>query len=269
MKFVRLMLLSGVATVAIGATSSSAGGFGDFGNLELQAGGFVFVAPTYEGSDEYEVMGFPIIAPASGAFSNDGVVQFGGPDDVRLRVLNFSGFEAGPLAGYRFDREENDAERLEGLGDVDGGFVIGGYAAYRFGNLKPFVAYNHAVSGDETGGLLRFGAEATVPVWETISAKITAGATYADDEYMDSFFSVSAAQSANSVAGLGVYDAEAGIKDVYIGFTSDIPLWERWSLKTTARYSHLVGDAADSPIVASESQFFAGLGLTYRFTLGQ
>ncbi|MDX2308434.1 MAG: MipA/OmpV family protein [Hyphomicrobium sp.] len=262
------------AAIALSATlvfsaPASAGGFGDFGDLELRAGGVVFVAPKYEGSDEYEVLGFPMIAPSGSGFGDDGVVQFRGPDDLRFRVLNFSGFEAGPLVGYRFDREEDDADRLEGLGDVDGGVVLGGYAAYRLGFVKPFVSYNHAVSGDETGGLLKFGAESVAPVWHGVTAKVAAGATYADDDYMNAFFSVTPAQSANSAAGLGVYDAEAGIKDVFVGFSSDVPLSERWTLMLMGRYAHLVGDAAESPIVESDSQFMAGVGLTYRFGFGR
>jgi outer membrane scaffolding protein for murein synthesis (MipA/OmpV family) len=47
--------------------------------------------------------------------------------------------------------------------------------------------------------------------------------------------------------------------------SSDIALDQRWTLKLTGRYSHLVGDAADSPIVETESQFYGGVGLTYRF----
>jgi MipA family protein len=260
-----LAVAAAVAISLAGPGTAEATGFGEGGAINLEAGGFVFVTPKYEGSDEYEVLGAPIIFPSGSNFSDDGFVQFRGTDDLRFRVLNSSGFEAGPVVGYRFNRDEDDADRLTGLGDVDGGLVLGGYAAYRMGAFKPFVSYNHAVTGDETGGLLRFGAEANAPIWSAITAKFTAGATYADDDYMESFFSISAAQAAAS--GLAAYNAEAGIKDVFIGVSTDIPLGSVWSLKLNGRYSHLVGDAADSPIVESESQFFGGLGLTYKFSL--
>ena len=63
------------------------------------------------------------------------------------------------------------------------------------------------------------------------------------------------------------YDAESEVKDVYIGLNADVPLTDVWSLKLTGQYSRLLGDAADSPIVETENQFFGGLGLTYRFTI--
>jgi outer membrane scaffolding protein for murein synthesis (MipA/OmpV family) len=235
------------------------------GPLEVQAGGIMIVTPKYEGSKDYEVLGVPFAAPVGAG--EQGRIQFRGPEDIRLRLFEANGFEAGPLAGWRFDRDEDDARRLDGLGDIDGGVVAGGYIAYRTPWLMPFLAYSHQLSGDETGGLLRFGAEAP---WIVPGVKLTAqaGATWADDDYMDAFFSVSAAQSAASGV-LAVFDAEAGIKDVYFGLGADVPLTDTWTLKVSGRYAHLLGDAGDSPIVESESQFFGTLGLTYRFSLGQ
>jgi outer membrane protein len=233
------------------------------GPLELQAGGMVIVTPKYEGSKEYEVFGVPLVAPAG--TSEVGFIQFRGPEDVRLRVINWNGFEAGPLTGWRFDRNEDEASRLKGLGDVDGGLVLGGYAAYRFGWFTPFISYSNQVTGDNTGGLLRFGAEAPITVINGVKMTGQVGATWADDDYMDAFFSVNAAQAKNSQ--FAEYNAESGIKDIYIGLNADVPLADRWYLKLTGQYSLLVGDAADSPIVESESQFFGGIGLTYQFTI--
>jgi outer membrane scaffolding protein for murein synthesis (MipA/OmpV family) len=80
---------------------------------------------------------------------------------------------------------------------------------------------------------------------------------------MDAFFSV----PVGALLDPAGYNAEAGIKDVYIGLNADVPLNDRWNLKVIGQYSRLIGDAADSPIVESENQFFGGLGLTYRFTI--
>lgn len=255
------------AGLSQGAGSAAAGGFGDLGlsGSDWQIGGFAFVAPKYEGAKDYEVLGVPFIAPAG--FDGAGRVQFRGPDDLRFRLVEFNGFEAGPLVGWRFDRDEDDAARLHGLGDVDGGFVAGGYAAFQAGPITPFVSYHHQLSGDDTGAVVRFGAESRATLAQGVTVLASAGASYADDDYMDAFFSVTPAQSAVSAAGLGAYEAEAGIKDVFVGLTGDVPLSDAWTLKLSARYSRLVGDAADSPIVESENQISGGLGLSYRFSL--
>jgi outer membrane scaffolding protein for murein synthesis (MipA/OmpV family) len=84
---------------------------------------------------------------------------------------------------------------------------------------------------------------------------------------MISYFSVSAAQAMAS--GFAVHDASSGIKDVFIGVGTDVPLTDVWSLKLGARYSHLLGDAADSPIVETSEQFSGLVGLSYRFGLAR
>ena len=257
-----VLLLWGAAPVAAGATDRIA----DWG---VQIGAFGVVAPKYEGAKDYRVIGFPFIAPSFSEGSGSGIVQFKGVDDIRFRLIETNGFEAGPLAGWRFGRDDTDAFRLRGLGDVDGGLVVGGYAGYRFGPFFPFVAYQHQVTGDDGGGIVRFGIEHKAPIARWMTLTTTIGANWADDDYMDAYFSVNAAQSAASVAGLGIYNADAGIKDVFIGFAGDVPLSDAWTLRLSARYSRLLGDAADSPIVESENQFTGGIGVTYKFGAGR
>lgn len=228
--------------------------------LDLQVGGAAVIAPKYEGSKEYEVRGFPIIAPGNN--SEEGFVQFRGLDDVRLRLFNPNGFEAGVLGGYRFGRDQNDADRLNGLGDVDGGLVLGAYAAYNFGVFKPFISYHYQVTGDD-GALLRMGAETKIPLAAGVTLLAVAGTTYADSNYMESYFSVTPAQSLAS--GLSAFDAGAGFKDVYLSLGTDIPLTDVWSLKLAGQYKHLIGDASDSPIVETNEQLSGIIGLTYKF----
>lgn len=231
---------------------------------EWRIGGMVLVAPKYEGSKDYRVIGVPMVAPALG-LGEAGRVSFKGTDDIRLKLLDGSGFELGPVVGWRFGREEDDADRLRGLGDVDGGFAAGAYGAFRHGGWSASIAYSHQVSGDETGGLLRLGLErrAELSPWLVLTGSV--GATWTSEDYMDAFFSVTAAQALRS--GLARYDADAGFKDVSVGLVADVALSDRWALKLSGRYAQLIGDAPDSPIVESEGQFYGGLGLTYRFSL--
>jgi outer membrane scaffolding protein for murein synthesis (MipA/OmpV family) len=83
---------------------------------------------------------------------------------------------------------------------------------------------------------------------------------------MDSFFGIDGAQSAAS--GLEPFEAEAGLKDVGLSLRLNYGLTERWSILASGEYRRLLGDAADSPIVADEGsadqlQSFVALG--YRF----
>jgi outer membrane protein len=253
-------LVTGACPAAAQDVSEPSGLFGN----RWQVGGFVFVSPKFEGAKSYEVTGFPFVAPAG--LGEDGVVQIKGADDVRFRLLRLDGLELGPLAGYRFGRDDEDAEHLRGLGDIDGGLVVGGFAGYRTGPLAVSASYHHQATGDDTGGLVRFNGEFVSRPAAGLKLTTDIGANYATDDYMESFFGVSRAQSLAS--GLPVFDPSAGFKDVYAGLTAAIDLDERWSLTLTGRYARLIGDAADSPIVESENQFFGGLGASYKFSLG-
>ena len=264
-------LAAGLAASSALASSALAGGFGDLGAgwSDIDVGAMVFVRPKYEGAKDYEVFAGPCIAPSGNADSR--MVRFRGIDDLRFNLLHRYGygFEAGPLVGYRFGRDEDDADLLEGIGDVDGGLILGGYAGYRFGNVMPFVSYHHQVTGDDTGGIARMGVETRLPLSNRLDVVAVAGATWADDDYMQSFFGITTDQNANSIAGLAIYDADSGFKDIYFALAASMPISERWTLKLAGRYAHLLGDAADSPVVESESQWSGGIGLTYRFSTGR
>src|SRR5262249_6960447 len=105
------------------------------------------------------------------------------------------------------------------------------------------------------------------PLSRTVKVTTTIGTNYATDDYMTSFFGVNAAQS--KASGLPVYSPSAGFKDAYVGAVGTIDLDERWTLMLIGRYSRLIGDAADSPIVETENQFYGGAALTYKFSLGR
>jgi outer membrane scaffolding protein for murein synthesis (MipA/OmpV family) len=245
--------------IALAAGPAAADGARDLFGDRWQAGGFVYVSPSFEGSKSYDAIAFPFIAPAG--IGSDGVLQIKGADDVRWRLFQSGGFEAGPLAGYRFGRDGDDVHNVPGLDDVDGGLVLGAFATYRTGPLAFSVSYHHQVTGDDTGGLIRFGVEHTARLSPTVKLTTGVGTNYATQEYMTAFFGVP--------GGPHAYDPDAGFKDVYVGATASIDLSDRWSLLLIGRYSHLIGDAADSPIVETESQLYGGLALSYKFDWGR
>ncbi len=220
----------------------------------LAVGGAVLVKPKYEGSDEYDVYAIPyavVLGSGPGRFS------FAGIDDVRYALIRRNGFEVGPLAGYWFDRDENDAAILNGLGDVDGAFVAGGYIKYDFGGFFADLSFHQGFNGDDPGYLIRTGIGAESRISERVTLKGRAGVTFASDDYMDTYFGVASGP-------LAPFDPDSGIKDVHASLKATIGITDRWYVAAFGEYSRLVGDAADSPIVASEDQFTGLIGLTYR-----
>ena len=265
-----LALCAPVLAASAALAADLGGGYKDGGAPEdewaitgAKVGGILVVMPKYEGSDEYEVLGAPYILPTfaggPGFFSR---VDARGLDDVRFNLIDRDGFVAGPLGGYTFGREEDDGDRLENLGDIDGGVVVGGFVGYRLGPVL-FDASYHQFFDDSEGYQIRFGAEVERQVGERVTLTGRIGATYADENYTQTYFGISDEQSADS--GLDAHDADAGFKDVHVQVGIKADLDERWSARASVRYSHLLGDAGDSPVVESEDQFMGLVGLSYKF----
>jgi MipA family protein len=255
------MRLSASLTAALVLMSLSNGAWADETPRGIAAGGLVIVAPTYEGADSVRVIGVPIVMPTGLDMGNR--VQFEGIDDIRFRLITLGGFEAGGVAGYRFGRDEDDDDALLGLGDVDGGLVGGAYIGYRAGNLLIDAAYGHELTGADTGGVLRLGVKSEMAVSPSVKVTGRIGASWADVDYHQAYFGVTAAQSAAS--GMAVYTPDAGFKDIHVSLSGEFDLSDRWTLRTFGKVAQLIGDAADSPIVEQELQLSGGAGVTYRF----
>src|SRR5690606_6480506 len=113
-------------------------------------------------------------------------VDFRGVDDIRLSALRLGGLDVGLLGGYSFGREEDLSPRLGGLGNVDGGLALGGFAAYRFHPFYVDFAYHSQVTGDDdTGHTLRFGAGTEHNLSERMVVNAYVGGSYASGDYMD------------------------------------------------------------------------------------
>jgi outer membrane protein len=76
-----------------------------------------------------------------------------------------------------------------------------------------------------------------------------------DDTYKDAFFSVSAAEAAAS--GLPEFSADGGVERIGFQGLASLPLGKsKWRVTSILRVSSLMEDAADSPVVEDETQFF-------------
>lgn len=232
----------------------------------IKLGGAAVIKPEYEGSDEYEVIGYPIVGFESLTESMfDGRLSFDGADAVKYALIRRQGFEIGPLGGIRFERDEDDGDLLRGIGDVDTAIILGAYVKYNFTpEYFAQVSYHHDVAED-TGFEIKFGLGTKQKLSNGWTMKGYVGGVFSNDEYFDSYFGITTAQSLNSAANLAVYNPDDGIKSVEASLGFDIPLDDRWELQLKGKYSYLFEEAADSPIVEDENQFVGVVGLAYYF----
>ncbi|MFA9388053.1 MAG: MipA/OmpV family protein, partial [Methyloceanibacter sp.] len=194
-------------------------------------------------------------------------VNFRGLDDIRVRVLGGQRLQLGAVTGYITDRDQNDGDKLRGWGNVEGGLVLGAYSAFSVGEIQFDAAILEKVTGDDSGFEMRFGVETTQKLTERTTIVARVGTTFGSEDYMQTYFGITPTQAARSKAAVPVYSADAGIKDVFLQLGATVALSDRWLLKAGGRYGRLLGEAADSPIVETENQLSAVLGLGYRFNL--
>jgi len=261
-----LIIMAGVAGIAYGSVSARAAGENDITSTQLTSkwsiiiGGGGSYAPDYEGSDDYEFQPFPFAS----VVYDDFIFIEGASLGVNL--LNFDGLKAGPIARYSFGRDEDDNDALDGLGDVSDSIELGGFLKYEIGIWSAGLTMAQDAAGGHDGLIAEATAGVAVPLTETLRSSLEASASWADSNYMETYFGISSKQSAKS--GLNDFDAGAGFKDVGIAFGLDYMFTESIGIGGRAQYKRLLGDATDSPIVddkGSADQFFTGLFLTYRF----
>ena len=120
---------------------------------------------------------------------------------------------------------------------------------------------------DVTGGHEGYVAGVSVTGWTPtpfMLLGINAGVVWGDDNYTGTYFGVDEEDSARS--GLPVFDASAGARDARIAAVGLVPVTPSIVVGAGVIYSRLLGDAADSPIVADRgdaNQFIFGIGSAY------
>lgn len=165
--------------------------------------------------------------------------------------------------GYAAAREESDDRKnLRGMGDEDAAATANLLGEYRLGKLNASGKITTGLSGDYgTTADLNVGSHYQITPDVMLLGSV--GTVWADGEYMQERFGVSAAQPARS--GNSRHDAEAGIKSVGFSVGINYSITGSWSTNLTFKADQLVGDAADSPI--TKNDFVPAVYLTtgYRF----
>jgi outer membrane protein len=229
--------------------------------------GLAFV-PDYDGSRDYELAPLWRVR-ADNLYHPNTFVEVNGAS-LRSNLLPHEQLRLGPTATYVPARRNVQDDRVDAMGDTRDSVLLGGMLGYELivpwlGALGAEVDARYDVAG-EIGGLVTLRGIYGVPFAGGICVlALVPELTYASADYMNELFSVDAAASARS--GLPRYEAGAGFKDAAVTAALSIRLSERLHLEGVGRYGRLLGEAADSPIVADvgdEDQFVGGLLIGYQ-----
>ena len=238
--------------------------------LEKMIGVVGVVVPDYEGSDEYDFTFAPMLFYKINGSSR--YFQLVG-NKVFLNILDQENLEFGPMGVYRLGRASGSVEDdvVSKMSTVDSSIEVGGFIGYakKFDNNPRHRMNVHLdVTQDVSDGHDGLTAALSAIYWRPIARPFDIGfrgaVTFADDEYMSSFFDVTASDSASS--GLPQFDADAGLKDASVQLMGLLHLSKAWKIAGGVQYKRLMGDAEDSPVVdqrGDANQISAGIALLY------
>ena len=236
------------------------------GNV-LTLGGGVDVGPRYSGSDKIRVSAAQVVdySMANGFFiGTTRGIGYGN---------NVGNLDYSAALSYRTGRKDKDvssdsissgSDELRGMGEIKGSAIIVpglGYKVTDWLNLQ--LQAEVPVSERENGEAVHFGLSSPLYTSPTNAVMLALTGSWGSDKYMQTYYGVSAAQSAAS--GFARHDAGAGIYAWSMNLDWTHKLTSRWSVLASAGVTQLTGDASDSPIVHRKTSPTGSLKVTYSF----
>lgn len=220
--------------------------------------------PKFPGSDGHKILPLPFVAASYGRFffgAFPGAASLAG---VGMNLYRDRHWRLGAaLSAGLAERKESDDPRLRGLGDVDRTASAGLALAYTQDWYVLGASALTDILNRGHGTLVTFNALGRHRASDRLTLFGGPGLTWADARYTRTFFGVSADQSAAS--GLPEFGTHPGFNSARLGLGAGYRIDERWSALGFASLSALLGDAVNSPITESRSQYFLGVAVFYRF----
>ena len=239
---------------------------GDGVRVTLGAG--AGVAPDYEGSDYYQAVPLWNLN-VSNLYHPKTYVQVLGPL-FRSNFIPDDHWRLGVAGQFIKKRDNVHNDRVDDLESVDASAMLGLVGGYDFlaepqRDLVLEIEARQDVANDN-GFLATIRGAYRGRLTESLGMAAYVGSTWADDDYMSSYFSIDAADAAAS--GLDQFSADEGFKDVSFGGAVNYRFLENWNMAFLGTYARLLNDAKDSPIVddvGDVNQFFGGALINFQF----
>ncbi len=237
----------------------------------------------YIGSDDYDVGGMPFIGlgwkstpvvPAGGTGLQLGMhdITLNIPRGVEIGIAKFYRpeglYRAHIGLSYNKGRDQDDNTVLNGMGDIDGHGIgtLGINFKAKESGLLYGLKFTQDLSNETDGSIVDGKLGFAFPLGKELMLSTFATASWADDDYMQSYFGVSQSQSVTS--SNAQFNAGSGFQSVGLSAELGWKINENWMLKNDLSYVRLTNDVADSPLVKDQgtaNQFKVMIALAYDF----
>jgi outer membrane scaffolding protein for murein synthesis (MipA/OmpV family) len=233
------------------------------GDWYLTLGAKGFVAPRFEGAEDFMLSAAPVISLGRAGSS----VRFSSLNDsASFGFIDTGVFRAGLAGKLIAGRDKGDSDDLKGLHDTDWGVEVGGFAEfYPTNNIRGRVEVRRGI-GAHDGIVADVAVDAFKDLTPTVRVSAGPRATFATKDYFREYYGVDASESLAS--GLAQYRPGGGLKSLGLGGQITWQTTDKITTSAYGEYSRLMGPAADSSLVkerGSANQVTVGLQATYRF----
>lgn len=222
--------------------------------------GFGFsVAPRFLGADEHVAnLGFDVkVSYKDTIFLENNRI---GAVVYRNRFVR-----AGPIARWNLGRiDTGNLGLLESIPEVDEAFEIGAFAAASFYKLFLTTEVYFGASDSLNGTTVELEAGYTFEPSSQWRVTPILGAVWGSGDFLNTFYGV---EEGNP--DFEAFRPSGGLSETYFELATERRLGKNWLFKGSFRFSELLNDAADSPIVRSDAgsrdQLQAFIGIVWLF----
>jgi outer membrane protein len=214
----------------------------------------IAVIPDYVGSDDYRAAPLPFLKYT---FNNSQrYIKLSGPE-LSINLLNHPNFYLGPVVRF-YGSRDNDIEDdvVKKMREIDSGLSAGAFLTFEIKEADPRNRINLTLKflADVSDSYSGYSFDFDATLWRKVAQRwdvfVGAGVTYADDDYMDTYFSVNSGNRGSAtVLELPNYSAGSGIRDIRVQAGAIHYFDKNWLFGGLVRGQVLLGDAEDSPVV--------------------
>jgi MipA family protein len=223
--------------------------------------------PTYEGSPNRRTLAGPELT-LSYRSRDWGSIEFG------QRGLIWNAVEAGRfrfalVAQFDPGRKDRDTstlnptpgdKRLAGMGNVQSSTEAG--LGIGYGPLMVVARQSLSERGTQ-GAQVDMSVEVPWSLSDRLGLRFALGATWANQDTMQTYFGVTAAQA--QATSFSVYTPRSGCRKVDASVGAEYAVAPSWKLHANLAFSRLGDDAAASPLVGRRNGASAALAVAYEF----
>jgi outer membrane scaffolding protein for murein synthesis (MipA/OmpV family) len=217
--------------------------------------------PHYDGSSRYGFLSGPALDIR---YRDIAFLSLG--EGLGVNLLRDRNYRGGIALTYDLGREVSRRSARRGLDSIDPAPEVKAFFEYVWlASAIPVTLranVRHAIGGYD-GLVADLNAYLPLTGSQQFVFFVGPSVTFADANYMQSFFGISHEQAARSHRP--EYNASAGFKSISLGSNATWFMTENWLLNGQAAVVELLGDAADSPTTERITQYSLSFTVGYQF----